>query len=274
MKEYYLSGSVLPKRVHFSNDDFETISRQELREARCLPPEPGPIDLDLYLLRRYDGLAAAPIPMAEGMMGAADFDIPARPLVFINEKIYNGPETVYRSTLAHEIGHLILHKSLYLDEEFPRELERIQTGSALHRGFDCRASDLEEAPRPPVQKAHPLFHIEYQANRMMVALLTPKTLLRKSVASWTYRVDVRGGGSEMRLDEKQRPEAITRVSETFHVSRTMATYRLEEVYPPTGVSASPMQNFFVSAPPTAACAADPSVNGEESKPNRSITTYG
>ena len=81
-----------------------------------------------------------------------------------------------------------------------------------------------------MNKADPLFHLEYQANLYMVATKLPRPLVRMCVAPWTRTTCLRGGGRETTLIEAHRQEAIYSVAETFTVSRTMATFRLAELY--------------------------------------------
>jgi hypothetical protein len=194
MRSYYIPDSILPQRYHFSRQDIEKAARDELRQVECLPKSPEPIDLEKYLFRRHDKLEPQYTDsLAAGVLGEADLANPLKPAIWISQAVFDGAPARYRSTLAHEIGHLVLHASLYIDEEFPRIVARCRGGTDLARGFQCGIDQIKEQPQAPLQSAHPLFHLEYQANLFMVALL----------------------------------------AETLQVSRELAKYRLEELFPPS-----------------------------------------
>ena len=269
MRHYRTPGSILAERTFFSRPEIEKMADDELRVAGCRPQQPEPIALEKYLRRRHDGLEPTIADLAPGLMGSADLTNPRQPVITIATEVFNGPEPRYRSTLAHETGHLVMHASLFLDQEFLRALELRRRG--LHRAFECSGTDINEAPRQPVNKADPLFHLEYQANLFMVAMLLPKPLVRTCVASWTQTTSLRGGGRETVLPDIHRREAIHLVAETFTVSRTMATFRLEELYgtPAAAPARSPVQfsfNFSAStdSPPQAWTGTDGSC-GERNK---------
>ena len=136
MRSYYIPDSVLPQRYHFSRQDIEKAARDELRQVECLPKSPEPIDLEKYLFRRHDKLEPQSTDsLAAGVLGAADLMNPRKPAIWISQAVFDGAPARYRSTLAHEIGHLVLHASLYIDEEFPRIVAQCRGGADLARGF-------------------------------------------------------------------------------------------------------------------------------------------
>jgi len=240
MHSYHIAGSILPKRFHFSRQEIEKIARDELRQVECLPKSPEAIDLEKYLTRRHKIDAEATDRLAPGVLGSAVLENPARPVIWIRREVFDGHPNRYRSTLAHEIAHVVLHASLYIDAEFSGAVARCHRGGkSLQRGFECGSEEIQDAPRQPAANAHPLFHIEYQANLGMVAFLTPVPLVKACVAHWTSEESLRGGGRLLQLEESHRQEAIALVAETFEVSRELARYRLGDLFPPaTGRSLS------------------------------------
>ena len=234
MRSYYIPDSVLPQRYHFSRQDIEKAARDELRQVECLPKSAEPIDLEKYLFRRHDKLEPQSTDsLATGVLGAADLMNPRKPAIWISEAVFDGAPARYRSTLAHEIGHLVLHASLYIDEEFPHIVARCRGGTDLARGFQCGIDQIKEQPQAPLKSAHPLFHLEYQANLFMVAMLTPTPLVRACVEPWTCISTRRDGSRISSLDESARPEAVALLAEKLQVSRELAKYRLEELFPPS-----------------------------------------
>jgi hypothetical protein len=239
MRCYHIPESILPRRLHFSREDIEKIARDELRQVECLPKSPGPVDLEKYLSRRHGIEPRQTERLAPGVLGAADLRIPSKPVIWIRQDVFDGHPHRYRSTLAHEIAHLQLHAQLYLDPEFSAIVARCHRGEAsLARGFECGEAEIQEAPRRPSSTAHPLFHLEYQANLGMVALATPVPLVKACVEAWTRIETQRGGGRFHLLDETHRDEAVALVSETFEVSHELAGYRLADLFPPASTAAT------------------------------------
>ena len=265
MRHYWTPGSILAERTYFSRAEIEKMADDELRIVDCRPLQPEPIALEKYLQRRH-GLEAVITDLYPGLIGSADLANPQKPVIRIATEIFNGPTPRFRSTLAHEIWHLVLHASLFLEEEFLRALELRRRG--LHRGFECTPTDIDEAPRERVNKADPLFHLEYQANLYMVAKVLPRPLVRMCVEPWTRTTSLRGGGRQTSLIEVHRQEAIQSVAKTFTVSRTMATFRLEELYgAPAAVKTQPTGQFSFNfsastdSPPQAWAVTDGSCQG-------------
>jgi hypothetical protein len=156
MRSYYIPDSILPQRYHFSRQDIEKAAREELKQVECLPKSPEPIDLEKYLFRRHDKLEPQSTDsLSAGVLGAADLANPRKPAIWILQTVFDGAPARYRSTLAHEIGHLVLHASLYIDEEFPCIVARCKGGANLARGFQCGIDQIKEQPQAPLQSAHP-----------------------------------------------------------------------------------------------------------------------
>ena len=231
MKQTYHPGSLLPHRYHLSRHDIETIATSELRKLKCLPDSPGEVPLEEFLMARHNGLTAKNVAFGPDIMGLADLLDPARPAIFISTHVMDGPEHRYRSTLAHEIGHVLLHSHLYLDEEFKVALARYRSGDARDHTITCFHRDVQETTGGRYNPDDPFAHIEFQANVCMAALLTPRSLVKKYVVNWTSSRPLRGGGYETVFDEARRREAVTCLSTTFNVSPTLASFRLQEFYP-------------------------------------------
>lgn len=231
MRQTYHAGSILPLRYHYSRPDIESIATTELRKHKCLPDAPGEIPLEEFLMARHDGLTAQNAPFGPDIMGMADLLNPAQPAIFIATYVMDGPEHRYRSTLAHEIGHVLLHSHLYLEKEFEETLTRYRSGDATNRIITCFHRDVQEAPGGRYNPGDPFAHLEFQANVCMAALLTPRSLVKKCVVNYTSSRPLRGGGFETVFDEVRRREAVTCLSTTFNVSPTLASFRLQEIYP-------------------------------------------
>ncbi|PAY99765.1 MAG: hypothetical protein CAK90_08855 [Spartobacteria bacterium AMD-G4] len=153
MRSYYIPDSVLPQRYHFSRQDIEKAARDELRQVECLPKSSEPIDLEKYLSRRHDKLEPQSTnSLSAGVLGAADLANPRKPTIWISQAVFDGAPTRYRSTLAHEIAHLVLHASLYIDEEFPRIVAQCRGGTDLAWAFSAASTRSRSSLRLPCSR--------------------------------------------------------------------------------------------------------------------------
>jgi hypothetical protein len=233
MRTYTIPNSELALRTHYSRRDIERMASDELRRGNCLPSEPQPIPLEKYLRRVHDNLQPEIVSLPDGLLGQAILMDPFTPRILIDRAVFEGPMVRYRSTLAHEIGHLVLHRHLFLDPDgLPTYLEKRNRGG-LQRGFACGEAEIDEHPKVPPQKDNPLFHLEYQANLFMASATVPEKLLRLLIAPHLREENQRGGGKLEVLDEAARQGCVERIAETFEVSRTLAGYRLEAFFPKT-----------------------------------------
>ena len=84
--------------------------------------------------------------------------------IYVDEYIYSDRLTRYRFTLAHEIGHVVLHRHLY----------HAHTFKSVHNWKDFINSMTEEEHS----------WLEYQGYAFAVLILVPKQNLIKSVSEW------------------------------------------------------------------------------------------
>lgn len=230
MRNYTIPNSDLTHRVNYSRQEIERMASDELRQAKCLPEEPQPIAWDKYLRRAHNNLQPRIEDLPEGELGHAILADPFNPQIVIARAVFEGSMARYRSTLAHEIGHLVLHRHLFLERELPAYLEKRRQGG-LQRGFACGAAEINENPRAPLHKDDPLFHLEFQANVFMSCATVPEKLLRVLLAPHIRAQTQRGGGKIEGIDDAVRPACVDLIASTFEVSRTLAGYRLEAIFP-------------------------------------------
>ena len=129
--------------------------------------------------------------------GVTVFEPGRKPVVRISARLTLDPCRVnrFRSTLAHEYGHILLHG--FLAEDGP--------------------------PRPvPEDRAGAFDWMEWQANYAIGALLMPRTALADAVA----RLD--GDPVPPRAGSSRGRTMISAVSQGFEVSRAAARVRLEQ----------------------------------------------
>ena len=126
-----------------------------------------------------------------------------------------------RSTLAHEVGHAVLHEDLFV-EKLIFERNQGELFGALNRSAPsaivCRNNDIFGAPQRTQWW-------EIQANKFMAAVLLPEPLFLQVVTALVAYDD-----------KKARPhERVTRyygtidtISTTFNVSREMARIAVDK----------------------------------------------
>jgi len=119
-----------------------------------------------------------------------------RPIIGVNALHHPNRQ---RFSIAHEIGHLVMHRDLiteqvHVDKTFPIELQ------ALHR-------DAVSALGTEI--------VEIEANRFAAALLVPEPFLEKELASRRFDIDDEGP-----IDELARQ---------LRVSKQMLEYRIRNL---------------------------------------------
>jgi hypothetical protein len=145
--------------------------------------------------------------------GASVFEPGAPTRVYISRALSESPrrENRYRSTLAHELGHVLLHGPLF---------RAASTGDlfeppAASRTATCKRHSIEQALRSD--------WLEWQAGFMCGALLMPVSAVRRSAAE-----ALKGQGSPS-LDSSSAEVLLSSIVRTFQVSRNAAEVRLQQL---------------------------------------------
>lgn len=220
------------ERHYFEESEMESIAIDALRSVDLLPTRPGPIRVERFIEKRFDI-----VPQYE--------DLPADLLGFTRFGP-NGPETVVisrllaeendrvaerrlSSTLAHEAGHMLLHRHLFALQR------RARTRSLFDDDLDeknqailCRPESVgipSETARMPHYDGR---WWEYQANKMIGALLVPRLLVSNALSSFLV---ARGHLGLMQLDETRREEAAFYLADVFDVNPAVARIRIGEIFP-------------------------------------------
>lgn len=173
----------------------------------------GPIDVEGILemefnLRLFIG-RPEDIGQTEGVLGAIFFE---QREVFVNEALLGAPGR-YRFTLAHELGHWVLHQ----DVVDPIEYAWPFVPGKQHRGrrILCRAG--ESSP------------LERQANIFAAALLMPRWTFSNKVHAIAEDMGLVRSSSGYVAHEEGFARLIESLSSMFAVSRESAKYRLVEL---------------------------------------------
>ncbi len=127
--------------------------------------------------------------------------------IYVDEYVYSDRITRYRFTLAHEIGHIVLHRHLYRSHQF-NSIE----------GWKEFINSLTE-------KEHSW--LEYQGYAFAGLVLVPKEKLFKSVTEWIKKIKDKGILMEKNADFAW--ELITEhVAKAFLVSPDVIEKRMEK----------------------------------------------
>ena len=158
--------------------------------------------------------------LPDRVLGVTVFGSRARPHILINRALTEAADRRgapleaigrWRATLAHEIGHVLLHRGLYLHHGDQIELfgRDEQTGTAE---VQCHRSDLV---------AGATHWREVQANTAMAALLMPSDRFAAAFGRRLNIVAQRGDSAARSL--------IRGLAEEFMVSRQAALIRISEL---------------------------------------------
>lgn len=214
-------------RLWIHEDDFER-RMDELRTSageRAFSPGAG-VDLDMILLESF-GVDPDFVELGEGILGKTVFRSDGGIEVTIDKRLAEEAEwdvvarRRLRSTLGHEIGHLVFHRELV---EIPRLQATLDFGDETTRTPKvlCRGESIEGST-----KKGPSEWWEYQANRGMAALILPKALVAPRVEE-----AIRERGMEDMYDvihAGKSEEVVREIMETFDASMQMTFYRLQDL---------------------------------------------
>lgn len=220
----FLSNRFIPEKR------IERICSEALTSAGLMPSKAEPIRIDRFVDRHfkvtidYDDLEHR---FGEGVMGACRFNRDGKvEEILINRSLGDDQSQIgnrrHRSTLAHEVGHGLLHGELFAEklkhDEEARANGWIDTDyhdSVFSEGFACREFSGSKG-----------VWWEVQANMAMAALLLPWQLvipfLRDNMTpSKRYWEGI---------PIYDLTSACGRIADAFDVSVTMARYRIKKEY--------------------------------------------
>ena len=130
------------------------------------------------------------------------------------------------TTIAHEAGHGLLHAYLFILDSFPISLFE-NASDVTSTQIPCR----DERRLPEGRQRYDGRWWEFQANRMMSALLMPRELVRACLQDMVIREGHMG--MEV-LPDGPRKEATRMLADIFDVNPVVAQIRLLALYPANG----------------------------------------
>lgn len=215
-------GRGLGFRLHIEEPEFDAIALEALEASGQLPARPGPVRIDRFVEKRFE-LTIDYQDLGEGVLGATVFrpDGAVTAMVVSDSLTEERMRNLFRSTVAHEAGHGLLHSALFM-QDAGQQVIRFDNTDQEGRRILCRNSDIEI--RRPIGGRW----WEYQANRMIGSLLLPRPLALQVVGEFTREAAITGSPL---LPDEDRSRAVAALAETFHVSALAGHIRLGELHP-------------------------------------------
>jgi hypothetical protein len=207
----------------FSDAEIGSICLDELRKFDLLPDVPAAIRIERFAEKRFK-LTVGPADLGEGILGLTKFGSEGVRAMFVSRTLEEDGSISatrrVRSTIAHEVGHGLLHAHLFViptttplfgdasDPKTPRVLCR---GDAIEGNRAGYSGDWWE----------------FQANAAMGHLLMPRPLLERAVDRFLIPVGNLGG---RRVYPAQYEHAIRALAATFDVNPIVARIQVGTLY--------------------------------------------
>lgn len=230
MKEYRSPGG--QRKLWYERAEIESIMQDELYRAKLLPSSDDDdvtVDLEALVENHLKLPLDQHAPLDADVLGMTEFPLRSSPKISISADLTGafeegdapGIEGRWRATLAHEVAHVLLHRTLF-------ELDDMQRG--LFSAADLAPKSGPEQlmrclKRNVVYRDGGSDWREVQANMGMSALLMPKEVLVRVVKQARAALAVSDGGLP---SGSPGARALTEeVARRFSVSKQAAGIRLE-----------------------------------------------
>ena len=220
--------------VYYEDQDFENIAVDELRKAGLLPSIPEPIRIERFIEKR-NSITPTYDDLPPGVLGYTRFGWYGALEVVVSKDLSDeGSRTSERrvnTTLAHESGHILLHSHLFAMQPSMNASRMFRDDVEFgNRKILCRANTVELSPDAGSNSGYDGRWWEYQANRMIGALLLPRSLVTACIGHLLSSPSFLG---VRKLNPDKREEAALCLAEGFDVNPAASRRRLAEIYKPT-----------------------------------------
>ena len=223
MRDTPTTAGPFRRRRWFEEHEFDDIAKEALKRHGLLRKEPAPVDIELFVEMEF-GFPYEFRDLGEDCLGLMHFGEKGPKALLVHTKL-DAPEDLLanrrcRSTLAHECGHGLLHVDLFI--ELWERKKSTNTFEDARRIITWR--ERAENIEGNLTKSSPDWW-EYQADRMISALLLPLNPLREALRGWGHDLlEIKSNGAW------QDQELHAQVRDTFDVSLAVARIRLERLY--------------------------------------------
>lgn len=219
MRYYPNKNGPFPLGIYFEDSEIESAAFEQLQKANLLPSHDQPcVNVDALLKVNY-GLDPIFEDLDADLLGKSEFyrDGTIRVIISLGlgEECNGVKENLYRTTLAHEIGHVVLHRILFMEDTL--KLQGITELSQSMYPVLCRSNSSLNGIREYSGEWW-----EWQANRFMSSLLMPKYHVVKLCGA------IRASNKECSTAQL-KGIAASRISSLMKVSMQASTIRLAQL---------------------------------------------
>lgn len=177
------------KRIYLLEKTVDRMALDALAATKLLPERPGPVNIDLFCMRKW-GWEEQFVDLGPKLMGQCAFSEDGVEFIEVNARLLEDKSRAGRmrvkSTRVHEIGHGLAHPELFAlklrQDRLQPSLFGDNSDGVESPGRILHASREEHVFRPKKKEWW-----EIQANMLMAALLMPAPLLRQVVDAWRAR---------------------------------------------------------------------------------------
>ncbi len=211
-------------RPSYGRQRVEAICSLALAEVGLLPAEPSPIRIDRFIEKKF-GISHDYDETPDGVLGFSLFNKRGVTTIVIaralDEEGTVSSKRRIRTTLAHEAGHGLLHRHLFVSGKKPEALfnDGVEEPKIL-----CREVSEAFSKRGSYDGGW----WEVQANQAIGPLLMPRTLVYKLLEPLLVTQGTLGFKV---LEAAKRETAARLIAETFDVNPAAARVRVDVLYP-------------------------------------------
>lgn len=229
MRTYRTNTGPVRERPFYPDADVERICSDELRKLGLYPSSPQPINIDLFVEKRFGVTPEPADELPPSILGYTAFGANGVQAIYVSRVLFEDETEPGRkrvtTTLAHEAGHGLLHAHLFAFEADKNLPLFGQDSNVTATKILCRDEDTR--PRPGYDGRW----WEVQANMAMASLVLPKTLVLECVKQFLQPQGILGGPT---LPDSSRESAIRLVADTFDLNPIVAKHRLAKLFPVSG----------------------------------------
>jgi hypothetical protein len=230
MKTRRTNSGPFSEQPYYKIEEIEQTCTEELLNEGLLPVEPSEIRIERFIEKRFK-ISPRYEELPEGCLGYTEFGPKGVKAIVIASSLADenskASERRVNTTLAHEIGHGLLHAHLFVFGKQPKLLFGDSMDSERPRIL-CRKSDVPVGDIMKSKNHYDGRWWEYQANLAIGPLLLPRVLVNKALESFFVETGSLGGRT---IDRVRINEAVNVLSEIFNVNPIVAKIRLEALFP-------------------------------------------
>ena len=220
------------ERPYYEDSDIESIVTDELSKVGLLPATPEPIRVDRFIEKRYR-IVPQYDDVPDGILGFTRFGAKGPEEVVVSRNLSEeGTRVAERrinSTLAHEAGHILLHGFLFALQRRPGPRPLFEDGlDPDKQTILCRTDTVGFSSESTKTYGYDGRWWEFQANRVIGALLLPRRLVNMALDSLLLS---QGRLGTKMLDNTRREEGELVLAGAFDVNPAVARIRIADLFP-------------------------------------------